>query len=114
MDTTRTSGRIALTICIAIASMGANADRRIERVEDGSVLQRLAMGPDPGGKSGAGVTPETTRTDHPATSGPESTTERRTEPKAPADNRQNSQDAPRNDGGHSSAKGTSPSPSAKQ
>jgi hypothetical protein len=27
---------------------------------------RLAMGPDPGGKTGEGVTPETTKTDHPA------------------------------------------------
>ena len=32
----------------------------------------LAMGPDPGGKSGEGVTPETTTTDHPAASGPQS------------------------------------------
>jgi len=32
----------------------------------------IAMGPDPGGKSGEGVTPETTATDHPAAPGPQS------------------------------------------
>ena len=34
----------------------------------------LAMGPDPGGKTGAGVTPQTTRTDHPAAGGPQGPT----------------------------------------
>lgn len=32
----------------------------------------ISMGPDPGGKSGEGVTPETTKTDHPAAAGPQS------------------------------------------
>ena len=32
----------------------------------------ISMGPDPGGKSGEGVTPETTTTDHPAVAGPQS------------------------------------------
>ena len=32
----------------------------------------ISMGPDPGGKSGEGVTPETTKTDHPAVAGPQS------------------------------------------
>lgn len=34
--------------------------------EDQLVAERLAMGPDPGGHSGATVTPETTKTDSPA------------------------------------------------
>jgi hypothetical protein len=32
----------------------------------------ISMGPDPGGKSGDGVTPETTTTGHPAVAGPQS------------------------------------------
>ena len=36
----------------------------------GDVSEFVAMGPDPGGKSGETVTPETTKTDHPAVSGP--------------------------------------------
>ena len=31
-----------------------------------SCAAAFAMGPDPGGHTGAGVTPETTKTDHPA------------------------------------------------
>jgi hypothetical protein len=113
MDTIKIYGRIALTICIAIASMYTNADQRVERTADASWLQWLAMGPDPGGKSGAGVTPQTTRTDHPA-AGPEDARERRTEPKTPADDGRNSRNAPRNDGGHSSTERASPNPSSKQ
>jgi hypothetical protein len=34
----------------------------------------VSMGPDPGGRSGEGVTPATTTTDHPAVAGPQSAT----------------------------------------
>jgi hypothetical protein len=34
-------------------------------------LGLIAMGPDPGGKSGQGVTPSSTATDHPAAPGPQ-------------------------------------------
>lgn len=34
-------------------------------------LGPIAMGPDPGGKSGQGVTPSSTATDHPAAPGPQ-------------------------------------------
>jgi hypothetical protein len=53
----------------------------------------IAMGPDPGGKSGAGVTPETTATDHPAAPGPQSE-----EPSAKRDHH-NGKDRGRDDAG---------------
>jgi hypothetical protein len=53
----------------------------------------IAMGPDPGGKSGAGVTPETTATDHPAAPGPQSE-----EPSAKRDH-DNGKDRGRDDAG---------------
>jgi hypothetical protein len=55
--------------------------------------QLIAMGPDPGGKSGAGVTPETTATDHPAAPGPQSE-----EPSAKRDH-DNGKDRGRDDAG---------------
>jgi hypothetical protein len=58
-------------IAMAITPMQASAVQTNAVEWDGSPLI-LAMGPDPGGKSGAGVTPETTRTDHPAAGGPQS------------------------------------------
>lgn len=46
----------------------------------------IAMGPDPGGHSGATVTPETTKTDSPAVDAArQSTTGSKTETNAPAD-----------------------------
>jgi hypothetical protein len=55
--------------------------------------QLIAMGPDPGGKSGEGVTPETTATDHPAAPGPQSE-----EPSAKRDH-DNGKDRVRDDAG---------------
>ena len=62
-----------VTVC-AIAAPGRHPD---------GLAGPLAMGPDPGGKGGAGVTPETTRTDHPAAGGPLPPAERKTESKPP-------------------------------
>jgi hypothetical protein len=54
----------------------------------------IAMGPDPGGKSGEGVTPSTTTTDHPAAPGPQSE-----EPSAKRDRDDAKQDSVRREGG---------------
>ena len=58
----KTPTRIALllAICMSVAPLAVAGD----------VSEFVAMGPDPGGKSGETVTPETTKTDHPAVSGP--------------------------------------------
>ncbi len=47
----------AVILCLPLLALAAN---------DQFAPERLAMGPDPGGHSGATVTPETTKTDSPA------------------------------------------------
>jgi len=54
-----------------------------------AVHDSLAMGPDPGGHTGATVTPETTKTDRPAVdSARQSTSGTKTETSGPADTTQ--------------------------
>ena len=86
---------ITLAICVAIVPVCANAVQSIDR---GASPMLLVMGPDPGGKSGQGVTPETTRTDHPAAGGPQSSSSS-AERKAGADDNREEGTAQRNDGG---------------
>jgi hypothetical protein len=51
----------------AIASAGpASPQLAVEHPAFTAAGSYLAMGPDPGGKTGEGVTPESTKTDHPA------------------------------------------------
>ena len=56
---------LTLSFCMISATAFAGTPGDLQPVRsDGTVL--LAMGPDPGGHTGAGVTPETTKTDSPA------------------------------------------------
>ena len=60
MGKTPTHIALLLAICMSVAPLAVAGD----------ASWFVAMGPDPGGKSGETVTPQTTKTDHPATSGP--------------------------------------------
>jgi hypothetical protein len=88
--------------CLAVASVYAHA---APRVACDGLVGALAMGPDPGGKTDAGVTPETTRTDHPAAGGPLPETERKTESK-PVDDPREEREKP---AGGDGRKGSRPS-----
>jgi len=111
MQRTSTPAAMTLALCVAIAPVGANAAQSIERDASPALL---AMGPDPGGKTGAGVTPETTRTDHPAAGGPQSSSQS-AEPKTGADDKREQSTVQRDDGRDRSNAERAPSgPSSRQ
>jgi hypothetical protein len=58
--TKTTLGLLAMAVVLGACSQEAPLSGRL-----------LAMGPDPGGKSGQGVTPDSTATGHPAAPGPQ-------------------------------------------